>query len=308
MLCPNCGHEHDRVVDSRSTREGAAIRRRRECLQCHHRFTTYEYVESTPVLVVKRDGRRVAFDREKVINGVMRACEKRAISRDGPDVRHAAPVQTTTDEEKPMRGESSATRRSLRDGLFLFLVAAAAAVLVSGVATAADYPLYDKKVRFEGNGNYYELVRAEPGQGIRKKYPYIIWDRARIEAQRRSYKGVRGRLAIVDSRALDNFLFETFRPENIAWIGLRYWCEYNKLMTSENEIYARTRYANWSRQWATAGGGAFNPSQPRCSKDRNYWPVHYWGTKHGGHAGRWNANGMIKEGHEYFVEYVVNEE
>jgi transcriptional repressor NrdR len=85
MRCPNCGHEHDRVVDSRSTREGAAIRRRRECLQCNHRFTTYEYVESTPVLVVKRDGRRVPFDREKVINGVMRACEKRAISRDQID-------------------------------------------------------------------------------------------------------------------------------------------------------------------------------------------------------------------------------
>lgn len=73
------------MVDSRSTREGSAIRRRRECLQCQNRFTTYEYVESTPVLVVKKDGRRVAFDREKVIGGVMRSCEKRPVSRDQID-------------------------------------------------------------------------------------------------------------------------------------------------------------------------------------------------------------------------------
>ena len=73
------------MVDSRSTREGAAIRRRRECLQCQNRFTTYEYVESAPVLVVKKDGRRVPFDREKVIGGVMRACEKRPVSREQID-------------------------------------------------------------------------------------------------------------------------------------------------------------------------------------------------------------------------------
>lgn len=85
MKCPSCGHGQDRVVDSRSTREGAAIRRRRECLECQTRFTTYEYVESTPALVVKKDGRRVPFDREKVIGGVMRACEKRAISREQID-------------------------------------------------------------------------------------------------------------------------------------------------------------------------------------------------------------------------------
>jgi transcriptional repressor NrdR len=85
MLCPACGHDQDRVVDSRSTREGAAIRRRRECLACSHRFTTYEYVERAPVLVVKKDGRRVAYDREKVVDGVIRACEKRPVSREQID-------------------------------------------------------------------------------------------------------------------------------------------------------------------------------------------------------------------------------
>ena len=85
MRCPNCGHDHDRVVDSRSTREGAAIRRRRECTACNSRFTTYEYIERGVALVVKKDGRRLSFDREKLVGGLLRACEKRPISRDQID-------------------------------------------------------------------------------------------------------------------------------------------------------------------------------------------------------------------------------
>jgi transcriptional repressor NrdR len=85
MRCPACGHDEDRVVDSRATRDGAAIRRRRECLRCEHRYTTYEYVERAPVLVAKKDGRRVPYDREKVITGVMRACQKRPVSREQID-------------------------------------------------------------------------------------------------------------------------------------------------------------------------------------------------------------------------------
>lgn len=85
MRCPVCEHDEDRVVDSRSTREGAAIRRRRECLSCQHRYTTYEYVERAPVLVVKKDGRRVAYDREKLLSGLMRACQKRPVSREQMD-------------------------------------------------------------------------------------------------------------------------------------------------------------------------------------------------------------------------------
>jgi transcriptional repressor NrdR len=79
LRCPNCGHEEDRVVDSRSTKDGSAIRRRRECLKCNHRFTTYEYVEHRPVLVVKKDGRREHYSREKILNGLLHACEKRPV-------------------------------------------------------------------------------------------------------------------------------------------------------------------------------------------------------------------------------------
>jgi transcriptional repressor NrdR len=79
MRCPACGFEEDKVVDSRSTREGRAIRRRRECLSCARRFTTYEYVERAPILVVKKDGRREPFSREKLLTGMEKACEKRPI-------------------------------------------------------------------------------------------------------------------------------------------------------------------------------------------------------------------------------------
>lgn len=82
MLCPFCGHLESKVVNSRQNPRGDAIRRRRECLECGHRFTTFEMIEKTPIIVVKRDSKREAFDREKVIKGVLRACEKRPVTMD----------------------------------------------------------------------------------------------------------------------------------------------------------------------------------------------------------------------------------
>jgi transcriptional repressor NrdR len=81
MRCPACGFQKDRVLDSRLTSEGDAIRRRRECLSCKRRYTTYEYVEP-PLVVVKKDGRREPFDREKLLRGMRKACEKRPIGID----------------------------------------------------------------------------------------------------------------------------------------------------------------------------------------------------------------------------------
>jgi len=82
MRCPFCGEKEDRVIDSRVSREGDVIRRRRECVDCERRFTTYERVEDTLPLVVKKDGRREAFDRLKIMAGLKTACEKRPISAD----------------------------------------------------------------------------------------------------------------------------------------------------------------------------------------------------------------------------------
>src|ERR1700750_2525602 len=80
MKCPFCGFENDKVVDSRESKEGESIRRRRECLKCEKRFTTYERIDEIPYMVVKKDGRREKFDRQKVLNGLLRACEKRPVS------------------------------------------------------------------------------------------------------------------------------------------------------------------------------------------------------------------------------------
>lgn len=80
MRCPFCGHAEDRVIDSRPSEEGAAIRRRRECISCSSRFTTYEKIETLPLLVIKKDGSRQPFDREKLISGIIKSCEKRPVS------------------------------------------------------------------------------------------------------------------------------------------------------------------------------------------------------------------------------------
>ena len=80
MKCPYCSAPDSKVVDSRPTDEGTSIRRRRECLSCHKRFTTYETIETLPIVVIKRDGSREAFDREKLIRGLLKSCEKRPVT------------------------------------------------------------------------------------------------------------------------------------------------------------------------------------------------------------------------------------
>lgn len=102
MKCPYCFHGESKVIDSRPTDEGGKIRRRRECLQCLKRFTTYEVVETTPIMVVKRDKSREAFDRAKLLAGLRRACEKRPVSAEilekSVDNIQAA-IQNTLDRE-----------------------------------------------------------------------------------------------------------------------------------------------------------------------------------------------------------------
>ena len=82
MKCPYCAHLESKVVDSRPSDEGASIRRRRECLVCHRRFTTYETMESLPMVVIKKDGSRQTFDKSKLLNSMLRACEKRTVPFD----------------------------------------------------------------------------------------------------------------------------------------------------------------------------------------------------------------------------------
>ncbi|HYR87615.1 MAG TPA: transcriptional regulator NrdR [Terriglobia bacterium] len=99
MKCPFCGHLHDKVVDSRESKEGEAIRRRRQCLSCQRRFTSYERIDEIPYMVVKKDGRRERFDRQKVLAGVLKACEKRPVSM--------IQLETISDKAETMVQESS---------------------------------------------------------------------------------------------------------------------------------------------------------------------------------------------------------
>lgn len=98
MRCPKCGCLDDRVIDSRSSREGSTIRRRRECLGCSFRFTTYEEIQNDNVMVVKRDGRRESFNKEKLLSGMIKACEKRPVSRPDLDELAASIVQRLIQE------------------------------------------------------------------------------------------------------------------------------------------------------------------------------------------------------------------
>lgn len=118
MRCPKCNSLEDRVIDSRPWKDGAVIRRRRECLTCSHRFTTYEQTEREDLRVIKRDGRYEPFDRKKLLGGLLKACEKRPVSR---EVIEQATDKIVDDLEKKFEGEIPATEigealmRSLRE-------------------------------------------------------------------------------------------------------------------------------------------------------------------------------------------------
>lgn len=98
MRCPFCGHIEDKVVDSREAKIGDTIRRRRECVQCERRFTTYERIEEIPYIVIKKDGVREKFDRQKLLSGILKACEKRPVSM--------AKMQQIVDETEAFVAES----------------------------------------------------------------------------------------------------------------------------------------------------------------------------------------------------------
>jgi transcriptional repressor NrdR len=107
MRCPFCTHLEDKVVDSRESKEGDSIRRRRECIECGRRFTSYERIDEIPYLVVKKDGKREAFDRNKIMAGLLRACEKRPIS--------ASQLESIVDSVEKFVQESSDRERQTSD-------------------------------------------------------------------------------------------------------------------------------------------------------------------------------------------------
>ncbi len=115
MRCPSCQHKDTNVVDSRMNADGTSIRRRRKCPQCEERFTTYEYIEELPLMVVKRDSRRQPFDRTRILNGLIKACEKRPISVDQieavvDDIEHTVRKKYDTEVQSKEIGEMIMSR------------------------------------------------------------------------------------------------------------------------------------------------------------------------------------------------------
>lgn len=114
MKCPFCGYADSKVIDSRPAEDGTTIRRRRECLDCQKRFTTYEVIERMPLVVIKRDGSRQSFDRIKIINGLVRACEKRPVTM--------SQIENVADEvEQELRGRLESEAQSERIGEMVML-------------------------------------------------------------------------------------------------------------------------------------------------------------------------------------------
>ncbi len=118
MKCPFCGYIESKVIDSRPTDEGSRIRRRRECLSCQKRFTTYEIIESVPIVVVKKDRSREAFDRNKLLNGMLRACQKRPVSIETLEAAVddiEAQLQNSLDREVPASRIGEYAMKKLKD-------------------------------------------------------------------------------------------------------------------------------------------------------------------------------------------------
>ena len=175
--------------------------------------------------------------------------------------------------------------------------------LVAGPAIAE--PLYDTPVYDPETGSYFELRRVPPGYSQRGGTPATTWSKARVLARQSAYKGARGRLAIVKSGKLNDFLRETFNPDQGAWIGLRYWCEFNRLQWVTGELHDRAGYANWARIWNRDGGVGGERRVPECGPRSRFWPVHYWPAENGF---RWNANGNKKEMRAFFIEYPLGQQ
>jgi len=116
MRCPVCEKDEDKVIDSRSAKGGSVIRRRRECLGCGYRFTTYETIEQTPIYVVKRDGRREPFNREKLLGGILTACKKRPIPMETLETI-VAEIETRIHNESPVEVPSQAIGELVMDKL-----------------------------------------------------------------------------------------------------------------------------------------------------------------------------------------------
>jgi transcriptional repressor NrdR len=160
MRCPYCGFAQDRVVDSRESKEADSIRRRRECERCNKRFTTYERIDEIPYMVVKKDGSRQKFDRQKILSGLLHACEKRPVA--------AAELERIVDETEAFVVDSSERERSTREVGELIMTRLKEIDTVAYIRFASVYRDFKDVREFKA-----ELEELLSGKDSRKKAPRV---------------------------------------------------------------------------------------------------------------------------------------
>ncbi|MCD9186975.1 MAG: transcriptional regulator NrdR [Pyrinomonadaceae bacterium] len=161
MKCPFCGFLEDKVVDSRESKEGDSIRRRRECLECGRRFTSYERIDEIPYMVVKKDGKRATFERNKILAGLLRACEKRPIS--------AAQLEAIVDEVEKAVQDSPDRELSTNDIGKIIMKRLKALDKVSYVRFASVYLEFEDVSEFMTELKYLVRSRGEKNKKTKKK-------------------------------------------------------------------------------------------------------------------------------------------
>lgn len=161
MKCPFCGFLEDKVVDSRESKEGDSIRRRRECLECGRRFTSYERIDEIPYMVVKKDGKRATFERNKILAGLLRACEKRPIS--------AAQLEAIVDEVEKAVQDSPDRELSTNDIGKIIMKRLKALDKVSYVRFASVYLEFEDVSEFMTELKYLVRSRGEKAKKAKKK-------------------------------------------------------------------------------------------------------------------------------------------
>lgn len=161
MKCPFCGFLEDKVVDSRESKEGDSIRRRRECLECGRRFTSYERIDEIPYMVVKKDGKRATFERNKILAGLLRACEKRPIS--------AAQLEAIVDEVEKAVQDSPDRELSTNDIGKIIMKRLKALDKVSYVRFASVYLEFEDVSEFMTELKYLVRSRGEKNKKAKKK-------------------------------------------------------------------------------------------------------------------------------------------
>jgi len=161
MKCPFCGFLEDKVVDSRESKEGDSIRRRRECLECGRRFTSYERIDEIPYMVVKKDGKRATFERNKILAGLLRACEKRPIS--------AAQLEAIVDEVEKSVQDSPDRELSTNDIGKIIMKRLKALDKVSYVRFASVYLEFEDVSEFMTELKYLVRSRGEKNKKTKKK-------------------------------------------------------------------------------------------------------------------------------------------